>query len=117
MKAAQTGGDPTFAPLESFLHTLVLEQLKKPEELLKLNPSRRESLARFLSELSRLPEPTDATDALKRFTRMDRSEAEHTALKQLFKQIGLVQIAKALLLKSWRMNATRRLYEKVTSRI
>ena len=104
-REVQAAEDTTFAPLESFLHILVLEQLKKPEELLKLNPSRRESLARFLTELARMPEPLDSTDALKRFTRMDRSEAEHQALKQLFKQIGLVQIAKALLLKSWRSHS------------
>lgn len=104
-REVQAAEDATFAPLESFLHTLVLEQLKKPEELLKLNPSRRESLARFLTELARMPEPLDSTDALKRFTRIDRSEAEHEALKQLFKQIGLVQIAKALLLKSWRTHS------------
>ena len=96
---------PSFAPLEAFLHSLVLEQLKKPEELLKLNPSRRESLARFLSELSRMPEPTDTMERLKQFTRMDRTEVEHEALKQLFKQIGLVQIGKALLLKSWKAHA------------
>jgi hypothetical protein len=86
---------------EDFLHSLVLEQLKKPEDLLKLNPSRRESLARFLSELSRMPDPTDPMERLKQFTRIDRTETEHEALKQLFKQIALVQIGKAVLLKAW----------------
>ena len=90
-----------FRGYEDFLHSLVLEQLKKPEDLLKLNPSRRESLARFLSELSRMPEPTDPMERLKQFTRMDRTETEHEALKQLFKQIALVQIGKAVLLKAW----------------
>jgi len=94
--------NPTaFEKLEQFLDHLVLEQLKKPEDLLKLNPSRRESLGRFLSELCRTPVPTDPQEALKTFTRIDRSEAEHEALKQLFKQIALVQIGKALLIKSW----------------
>ena len=93
---------PSFDEFETFLASVVLEQLKKPEDLLKLNPSRRESLGRFLAELARQSEPTDAQESLKQFIRMDRTEAEHEALKQLFKQIALVQIAKALLLKSWR---------------
>ena len=50
---------PLFEQFESFIQTLILEQLKKPEDLLKLNQSRRESLGRFLSELSGDPEPTD----------------------------------------------------------
>jgi hypothetical protein len=90
-----------FQAYEAFLHSLVLEQLQKPEDLLKLNPSRRESIARFLSELARMPEPNDPMERLKQFTRMDRTEVEHQALKQLFKQIALVQIGKAILLKSW----------------
>lgn len=90
-----------FQEFESFAEALVLEQLRKPEDLLKLNPSRRESLGRFLSELCRLPESDSPQEMLKAFTRMDRTEAEHEALKQLFKQIAFVQIAKALLLKSW----------------
>ncbi len=96
---------PSFELLESFLHSLVLDLLKMPEELLKLNLSRRESLARFLSELSKMPEPTDSMERLKLFTRIDRTESEHAALKQLFKQIGIVQIGKALLLKSWRTHS------------
>jgi hypothetical protein len=87
----------------------VLEQLQKPEDLHKLNPSRRESLARFLSELSRMPEPLDTTERLKQFTRMDRTETEHKALKQLFKQIALVQIGKAVLLKSWSNHSGKKL--------
>ena len=90
-----------FEKLENFVDHLVLEQLKRPEDLVKLNPSRRESLGRFLSELCRIAEPQDAQEALKSFIRIDRSEAEHEALKQLFKQIALVQIGKALLIKSW----------------
>jgi hypothetical protein len=92
----------TFDSLETFLQSLVEEQLKRPSDLLTLNPSRRESLGRFLSELSRLPEPEQAQEALKSFVRSDRTESEHEALKQLFKQIAIVQIAKALLVLSWR---------------
>ena len=94
-----------FAPLENFLDHLVLEQLNRPEDLLKLNPSRRESLGRFLTELSRQPEPESPQEALKSFVRIDRTATEHEALRQLFKQIGIVQIAKALLVKSWRMHS------------
>ncbi len=94
-----------FEPLESILNLLVTDQMKKPEELLKLNPSRRESLARFLTELSRLPEPTDSQEALKQFVRPERGPTEHEALKQLFKQIAMVQIAKAVLIKSWRVHS------------
>jgi hypothetical protein len=90
-----------YEKLENFIALLVLEQLKRPEDLLKLNPSRRESLGRFLSELCRIAEPEDPQVALKSFIRIDRSEAEHEALKQLFKQIALVQIGKAMLVKSW----------------
>jgi hypothetical protein len=93
-----------YEKFEHFLNALVLEQMKKPEELLKLNSSRRESLARFLSELSRDSEPSDPQDALKRYVRVDRSENEHESLKQLFKQISIVQIAKAFLLKSWNVH-------------
>ncbi len=103
--APSTTPDSRFEVFESFLHALVLEQLKRPEDLLKLNPSRRESLGRFLSELSKLPEPELPQEALKQFVRMDRTESEHEALKQLFKQIAIVQIAKALLVKSWRKHA------------
>ena len=94
-----------FDYFDQFIHHLVNEQLKKPENLVKLNPSRRESLGRCLSELCRLPEPQDPQAALRNFIRIDRSETEHEALKQLFKQIALVQIGKALLLKSWGMQA------------
>lgn len=95
-----------FEALEAFLELLVLEQLQRPEDLLKLNPSRRESIARFLTELARQPEPTDPQEALKQFTRFDRTKTESEALKQLFKQIALVQIAKGMLVKSWRINAS-----------
>jgi hypothetical protein len=104
---SETEDQARFLPYENFLHSLVLEQLKKPEDLLKLNPSRRESLARFLSELSRMPEAADPMERLKQFTRMDRTETEHAALKQLFKQIALVQIGKALLLKSWSFHSRK----------
>jgi hypothetical protein len=93
-----------YEKFENFIDLLVLEQLKKPEDLLKLNPSRRESLGRFLSELCRIPEPENAQESLKNFTRIDRTETEHEALKQLFKQIALVQIGKAFLVKSWCAN-------------
>ncbi len=95
----------SFQNFETLLSSLVVEQLKKPEDLLKLNPSRREGLGRFLAELARQPEPADPKESLKQFTRFDRTEAEYEALKQLFKQISLVQIAKALLIKSWRATA------------
>jgi hypothetical protein len=101
LEVSNTPTNVDFKRLEDFWEHLVLEQLKKPEELLKLNPSRRESLGRFLAELSRLPEPELPQETLKNFVRMDRSVSEHEALKQLFRQIGFVQIAKALLLKSW----------------
>ena len=89
-------------PFETLLQQIASDQLKRPEDLLKLNPSRRESLGRFLSELARMPEPSDPQEALRQFVRPDRNETEHEAIKQLFRQIALVQIAKALLLKSWR---------------
>jgi hypothetical protein len=91
-----------FPEWEAFFQDLVLEQLKRPASLLTLNPSRRESLGRFLSELSRLPEPENPGEALRNFVRNERTQSEHEALKQLFKQISIVQIAKALLLLSWR---------------
>jgi len=100
---------PLFQLFESLILSLVQDQMKKPEELLKLNPSRRESLGRFLSELGRLPEPADPQEALRQFVKPERSEAEQEALKQLFKQIALVQIAKALLLKSWRIHSGSKL--------
>ncbi len=90
-----------FSRFEEFFQRLVLEQMERPEELLKLNPSRREDLGQFLTELSKTPSSVDPQEALKSFVRIDRSEAEHEALKQLFKQIAFVQIAKALLLLSW----------------
>lgn len=96
---------PLLEHLEKLLHSLVQDQLKKPEELLKLNPSRRENLGRFLSELSRLPVPQDAQDSLRQFVRHDRSAEEHEALKQLFMQIAVVQVAKALLIFSWRRHS------------
>ena len=92
---------PLFEKFEQFFDQLVLQQLNHPEALLKLNPTRRKDLARFLAELSRIPEPEDPQEALKNFVRIDRSQAQHEALGQLFKQIAFVQIAKALLLKSW----------------
>ena len=100
---------PLFAHLEALIHALVQDQMKKPEELLKLNPSRRESLGRFLAELGRMPDPADPQEALRQFVRNDRSDAELEALKQLFKQIALVQIAKALLLKSWKVHSGSKL--------
>ncbi|MBU6154545.1 MAG: hypothetical protein KGP28_09620 [Bdellovibrionales bacterium] len=100
---------PLFALLESLIHSLVQDQMKKPEELLKLNPSRRESLGRFLAELGRMPDPSDPQEALRQFVRSDRTDVELEALKQLFKQIALVQIAKAILLKSWRVHAGSKL--------
>lgn len=98
---ATTLAPTLFEEFESFLDSLVLEQLRRPEDLLKLNRTRRESLGRFLAELCRLPEPETPEDTLRAFTRMDRTETEHEALKQLFKQIAFVQIGKAVLLKSW----------------
>lgn len=92
---------PQFQEFESFLDQLVLDQLDRPEDLLKLNRTRRESLGRFLAELARLPEPQDPESALKSFVRLDRTASEHEALKQLFKQIAIVQLGKALLLKAW----------------
>ncbi|NDG85902.1 MAG: hypothetical protein EBX52_12815, partial [Proteobacteria bacterium] len=96
---------PLVEQFELLLNSMVSDQLRRPEELLKLNPSRREGIGRFLNEISRNPEPIDSKEALKLFVSPDRSEVQNLALKQLFKQIALVQIAKALLLRSWRTHA------------
>ena len=98
-------GQILFKSFENFIQTLILEQLRKPEELLKLNPTRRQSLGRFLSELNGDPEPNDPQEALSRFVKIDRNVNEHEALKQFFKQNAFVQLAKALLLKSWSKNS------------
>jgi hypothetical protein len=95
--------------LEEFYQRLVSEQLRHPEELLKLNRTRRESLARFLTELSSQPEPADLEQTLQNFVRPERNPAEHEAIRQLFKQIAFVQIGKALLLKSWDSNPSANL--------
>jgi hypothetical protein len=87
--------------LNQFLDDVVQEQLQNSDRLIKLNPSRRESLGRFLAELSKQPEPENAQEKLKEFVAHDRSPQAQEALKQLFKQIALVQLGKALLLKSW----------------
>ncbi len=94
-------GDWWAIELETFFDLLVLEQLNHPEELLKLNPSRREAIARFLAEMSQQAEPIDPQQTLKNFVRLDRTPVEQEAIKQLFKQIAFVQIGKALLLRSW----------------
>ncbi|NDF14703.1 hypothetical protein EB061_05210 [bacterium] len=96
---------PIFQLFEKFLHFLVEDQLKRPEELLKLNPSRRENLGRFLAELSNLPPAQDAQEALRQFVRADRTAQQHEALKQLCMQIAMVQVAKALLIFSWRKHS------------
>ncbi len=100
---------PFFEQLEALMNAMVADQLKKPDDLLKLNSSRREGMGRFLTELSQTPEPLDPQLALRHFVRPDRSEAEQKALKQLFRQIALAQIAKAALLLSWRKRAGARL--------
>jgi hypothetical protein len=87
--------------LNQFIDDLVHEQLQNADRLRSLNPSRRESLGKFLAELSKLPEPANPQEILKEFTSSDRSLQALDALKQLFKQIAMVQIGKALLLKSW----------------
>jgi len=84
-----------------FLDEVVLEQLQNAERLWSLNPSRRESLGKFLAELSKQPEPENAQDKLKEFIAHDRTPQAQEALKQLFKQIALAQLGKALLVKSW----------------
>ena len=84
-----------------FLDEVVLEQLQNAGRLLSLNPSRRESLGKFLAELSKQPEPENAQEKLKEFIAHDRTPQAQEALKQLFKQIALVQLGKALLVKSW----------------
>ena len=104
-ESTQPSPVPVFDQFESLLNSMVADQMRRPEDLLKLNPSRRESLGRFLTELSKNPEPLDPKEALKQFVRIDRSDSEHAALNQLFKQIALVQIAKALLLCSWRTHS------------
>ena len=84
-----------------FLDEVVLEQLQNADRLWSLNPSRRESLGKFLAELSKQPEPENAQDKLKEFIAHDRTPQAQESLKQLFKQIALVQLGKALLVKSW----------------
>jgi len=86
---------------DQFLDEVVLEQLQNAERLWSLNPSRRESLGKFLAELSKQPEPENPQDKLKEFIAQDRTPQAQEALKQLFKQIALAQLGKALLVKSW----------------
>ncbi len=87
--------------LNQFLEDVVLEQLQNAERLWSLNPSRRESLGKFLAELSKQPEPENPQEKLKEFIAHDRSPQAQEALRQLFKQIALAQLGKALLVKSW----------------
>lgn len=87
-----------------FLDEVVLEQLQNADRLLSLNPSRRESLAKFLMELSKQPEPSCPQEKLKEFIAHDRTPQAQEALKQLFKQIALAQLGKALLVKSWHLD-------------
>ncbi len=88
-------------PFNQFLDEVVLEQLQNADRLWSLNPSRRESLGKFLAELSKQPEPENPQETLKEFIAHDRTPQAQEALKQLFKQIALVQLGKALLAKSW----------------
>ena len=104
-EAPRPTGAPLADPFESILNSMVSDQLKRPEDLLKLNPSRREGLGRFLNQISKNPDPVDAKEALKQFVSAERTQTQHLALKQLFRQIALVQIAKALLLRSWSLHA------------
>jgi len=87
--------------LNQFMDDLVHEQLQNADRLCTLNPSRRESLGKFLAELSKQPEPTNPQEKLKEFTSPDRTPQALEALKHLFRQIALVQVGKALLVKSW----------------
>ncbi len=100
---ANTGNTTYFLEkqLNQFLDEVVQEQLLNADRLCKLNPSRRESIGRFLAELSKQPEPENPQEKLKEFISQDRSPQALEALKQLFKQIALVQLGKALLVKSW----------------
>lgn len=88
-----------------FIENLVQEQLQYPEKLLKLDSTRRNSIALFLCELAKKPETqmhnVDPVQILNDFVRIDRTEAEHEALKTLFRQIAWVQVGKAFLLRSW----------------
>jgi hypothetical protein len=86
---------------EEYLDRVVEEHSRNPAELLKLNPSRKESLGRFLSELARQPEPADSAKALCAFIAPDRSAIQHQAVVHLYRQIVVVHLAKVLLLRSW----------------
>ena len=87
--------------LNQFIEDVVQELLKNADQLCKLNPSRRESIGRFLAELSKQPEPENPQEKLKEFIAQDRSPQAQEALKHLFRQIAFVQLGKALLVKSW----------------
>src|SRR3954470_9588357 len=56
-----------------FIDEVVLEQLQNADRLGSLNPSRRESLGKFLAELSKQPEPENAQETLKTFIAQDRT--------------------------------------------
>jgi hypothetical protein len=87
--------------LNQFIEDVVQELLKNADQLCKLNPSRRESIGRFLAELSKQPEPENPQETLKEFIAHDRPPQALEALKHLFRQIAMVQLGKALLIKSW----------------
>lgn len=86
---------------KDYLDRVVAEHSQNPSELLKLNPSRKESLGRFLSELARQPEPADPVKALLSFIAPERTTVEHQAVVNLYRQIVVVHLAKVLLLRCW----------------
>lgn len=74
--------------------------------LLSLNPSRRDSIAQHLHQLSGLTIPQNGpgraeSGSLRKWVEGPRSTSQNAALKTYFEEVAVIALGQALLLKSW----------------
>lgn len=86
------------------LSSLILQELETHlPRLLNLNPSRRDSIARYLTQNAGLPplSPQETPTALRKWIEGPRTPAQNSALQSYFEEVAWIVLGQALVLKAW----------------
>jgi hypothetical protein len=100
-----------FAPtLEGLVDQIIQGLAEDPQKILQLNPSRREAVCRHLEQLLGAPlAPSGApSDRLKHWLASEEAAQPSSALTQYFRELALIALGQAIVLKAWSDRGIRR---------
>ena len=114
--ASNLGSSEPLPAFLSLMGQIKYELQSNLQQLLKLNPSRREAVAQHLESLANLPAgPSytqgngDPAGGLRRWIDGPHSPAQSQALQTFLEEVAMVALGQALLLKTWNDRGIRRI--------